>query len=244
MRVVQLLFAVVAYLFFFASFLYLIGFVHNFMVPRSIDVGVAVPTLAAFVVNAALILLFGLQHSIMARPGFKTVLTRYWPEPIERSLYVLMTALVLCIFFILWQPLPATVWSVEVTWLRGLLFAIAGLGWLIVLISTFLLNHFELFGLHQVWANFRDRAMPVMSFREPFFYRLVRHPIYTGFLLAFWSTPDMSQGHLFFSTGMTLYILIGVYYEERDLKKHLGEVYVAYTRRVGMLIPGVGRNRS
>jgi protein-S-isoprenylcysteine O-methyltransferase Ste14 len=241
-RFIRFSFGLLSYFFFFASFLYLIGFVHNLFVPRSIDVGPEVSTTVAVVINLLLIMLFGLQHSIMARPAFKTVLTRFWPESIERSLYVAMSAVALCIMYFFWRPMPEMIWSVELEWLRMLLWGLAGLGWIIVLLSTFLLNHFELFGLHQIWVDLRNRTMPSAIFREPFFYKFVRHPIYTGFLLAFWMTPDMSQGHLLFSFGMTIYILVGIRYEERDLKANLGEVYIEYSRRVGMVIPGIGKN--
>jgi len=243
-RFLRFCFGIAAYFFFFASFLYLVGFVHNLVVPRSIDIGPATPALEAAVVNILLLALFGLQHSIMARPGFKAVLTRFWPPAVERSLYVAATAAVLVLMFLLWRPLPALVWSVDTQWARIVLYGIAAAGWIIVFISTFLISHFQLFGLHQIWADLRNRSMPEMNFRKPLFYKLVRHPIYTGFLLAFWFTPDMSQGHLLFAIGMTIYILIGIRYEERDLKKNLGSVYVEYTQQVGMVIPGVGRSRD
>jgi protein-S-isoprenylcysteine O-methyltransferase Ste14 len=146
--------------------------------------------------------------------------------------------------FWLWRPLPTLVWSIETESMRILAWMLAGAGWGIVLISTFLISHFELFGLKQIWADFRDRALPVTTFRQPFFYRFVRHPIYTGFLTAFWAAPDMSQGHALFAAGMTLYILIGIRYEERDLKENLGDVYFEYTKRVGMIVPGIGKSRN
>ena len=243
-RLLRFTFGLAAYLFFFASFLYLIGFVHNLLVPRSIDIGPATPALEAAIVDILLLALFGIQHSVMARPGFKAALTRFWPPAVERSLYVAASAAVLVLMFLLWRPLPAPVWSIEAEWARMLLWSVAALGWGIVLLSTFLISHFELFGLHQIWADLRQRTMPAMSFKKPLLYKLVRHPIYTGFLLAFWATPDMSQGHLLFAVGMTIYILIGIRYEERDLKQNLGSVYVEYTREVGMVIPGVGRSRD
>ena len=240
-RAIRFFFAISAYFFFFASFLYLICFMQDLLVPRSINVGPKASIFIAVLINLCLVALFGVQHSVMARPSFKAALTRFWPEAIERSLYVAMSALALCVLFRFWCPMPVLIWTVETEWLRNLLLCLAGLGWVIVLISTFLINHFELFGLQQVWADLRLRETPQSIFREPLFYKLVRHPIYTGFLLAFWSTPDMSQGHLLFSVGMTAYIFIGIRYEERDLKTNLGEVYVEYTRRVGMVVPGVGR---
>ena len=243
-RILRFSFGLAAYFFFFASFLYLIGFVHNVFVPRSIDVGPATPTLEAAAVDILLLALFGFQHSIMARPGFKAALTRFWPPAVERSLYVAATAAVLVLLFLLWRPLPELLWAIEAEWARVLILTVAALGWVAVLISTFLISHFQLFGLHQIWADLRQKTMPDMAFKKPLFYKLVRHPIYTGFLLAFWFTPDMSQGHLLFAVGMTIYILIGIRYEERDLKKNLGAVYVEYTREVGMLVPGLGRSRD
>ena len=240
-RLSRFVFGLAAYLFFFASFLYLVGFTTNLHVPLTIDNGPIVAPLQAVLIDLVLIALFSIQHSIMARPGFKSVLTRYWPEAIERSLYVAATAVFLCLLFWFWRPLPEMVWSANADWLRTLLWSLAAAGWGIVLISTFLMNHFELFGLRQIWADLRSQSIPVATFKQPLFYKLVRHPIYTGFLLAFWAAPDMSQGHLLFAVGMTVYILIGIRYEERDLKTLLGSVYTEYSKRVGMVIPGVGK---
>jgi len=242
-RLLRFSFGLFAYVFFFSSFLYLIGFVANVLVPRGIDSGPATSAALAVTINLALILLFGLQHSIMARPGFKAALTRLWPAAIERSLYVALTSVALCLLYVFWRPLPGAVWSVDSESLRLLLHIVSALGWAIVLISTFLINHFELFGLRQIWADMRGAEIPEVSFRNPLFYKLVRHPIYTGFLLAFWATPDMSQGRLLFALGMTVYILIGIRYEEKDLIESLGADYSEYRQRVGMLVPGVGKKR-
>ena len=240
-RLLRFSFGLFAYVFFFSSFLYLIGFVANVLVPRGIDSGAATSAALAVTINLALILLFGLQHSIMARPGFKAALTRLWPAAIERSLYVALTSVALCLLYVFWRPLPGAVWSVDSESLRLLLHIVSALGWAIVLISTFLINHFELFGLRQIWADMRGAEIPEASFRNPLFYKLVRHPIYTGFLLAFWATPDMSQGRLLFALGMTVYILIGIRYEEKDLIESLGAEYSEYRQRVGMLVPGIGK---
>jgi len=241
-RVLRFSFGVFAYFFFFGAFLYMIGFMTNLFVPRSIDVGPGTSSfMLAAAINLALILLFAVQHSVMARPGFKAALTRTWPGAIERSLYVALSALALCALYRFWQPLPTLVWSIESGALRALLHALGALGWVVVLVSTFLLNHFELFGLRQIWSDMRGASIPEARFRQPFFYKLVRHPIYTGFLLAFWATPDMSQGHLLFAVGMTIYILVGVRYEERDLLQSLGSDYAEYRKRVGMLVPGLGK---
>ena len=242
-RLLRFSFGVVAYFFFFVTFVYLVGFVTNQYVPRSIDIGPIVGTWQAVLTNLGLIALFGIQHSVMARPGFKATLTRFRPQAIERSLYVMLTGVVLCLIYWFWRPIPELLWSLEGDWGRTLIWVIAASGWGIVFISTFLISHFELFGLHQIWSDLRSRSLPVLAFRQPLFYKLVRHPIYTGFLLAFWATPDMTYGHLLFATGMTFYIIIGIRYEERDLKTTLGDVYVDYSRQVGMVIPGVGKNK-
>lgn len=239
----RFLFGVFAYVFFFAIFLYFIGFVSNEIVPRSIAVGPASDLLVALTVDVLLVSLFAIQHSIMARPWFKTALGKYWPNAIERSLYVAMSALALYLLFRFWLPIPAVLWQVENPLLRNAIWGVAGLGWGTVLLSTFLIDHFELFGLRQIWSDWKDRAMPSQTFRQPFFYKLVRHPIYTGFLMAFWATPDMSVGHLVFSLAMTLYIFIGIRYEEKDLLDNLGDAYEQYTREVGKVIPGLGKAR-
>jgi len=247
-------FAVASYLLFFGSFLYLVGFTGNLFGEAasltgmaclaglpSIDAGPSATTGMAIVINVALIALFGIQHSVMARPRFKTWLTGFWPQSIERSLYVLATVVALALIYHFWRPITPLVWSAQADWLRMLLWVLFFAGWGILFIATCLLNHFELFGLRQAWADFRGKTVPEMKFRTPLFYKLVRHPIYTGILLAIWAIPDMSQGHLLFAVGMTIYILIGVRYEERDLIAHLGEQYVEYRKRVGAVIPGFGK---
>ncbi len=242
-RGARFLFGMLAYVFFLGVFLYLIGFVSNEIVPRSIAVGPVSHFLPALIVDLLLISLFAIQHSIMARPSFKAALSKYWPDAIERSLYVAMSALALYLLFRFWLPIPATVWIIEDAMLRKLIWGVAGLGWGIVLLSTFLMNHFELFGLRQIWSDWTGKAMPEQTFRQPLFYKLVRHPIYTGFLLAFWATPDMSVGHLVFSLAMTIYVFVGIRYEEADLRANLGEAYDHYTRKVGKVIPGLGKVR-
>jgi len=188
-----------------------------------------------------LIALFGLQHSVMARQGFKRAWTRIVPEPIERSLYVLIASLVLIALFWFWRPLPTEVWRVENSIGVAILWALFAAGWLTVLLSTFLLNHFELFGLQQVYLHAKGRAGAPPRFRTPFFYKLVRHPLYLGFFLAFWATPVMSQGHLLLAVGMSVYMLIAIVYEERDLVGLFGEDYENYRRDVGMLTPRLRR---
>jgi protein-S-isoprenylcysteine O-methyltransferase Ste14 len=240
-RAFYLLFGVLAYLVFFATFLYLIAFVGNCpVIPYAIDRGPEAAWPAAVAIDLALIALFGLQHSVMARQGFKRAWTRVVPEPIERSIYVLLASLVLIVMFLLWHPIPMVIWSVEAPWAVYLLWALFGLGWLIVLVSTFLINHFELFGLRQVWSHASGRAIPAPTFRTPLFYQRVRHPLYSGFILAFWATPAMSAGHLLLAAGMTVYILIAIRHEERDLVWLFGTQYQDYRRRAGMLLPRLG----
>ena len=231
-----------AYLIFFATFLYLIGFTAGWpALPRTVDTGPLVAPGPAIVIDLALIAVFGLQHSVMARPGFKARWTRIVPAPIERSTYVLFASVALILLFAGWHPLPAPIWTVTQPIAAGLLWALFAAGWLIVLLSTYLINHFELFGLQQVWFALRDRAAAAPRFRTPFFYRLVRHPLYSGFFLAFWSTPRMTAGHLLLASGLSLYMLIAIAYEERDLIDTFGDEYRSYRQSTGMLVPGLGR---
>ena len=242
-RAFYLLFGVLCYLIFFATFLYLIAFVGNLpWVPRTVDRGHEVVGLAhAIAADVFLVALFGLQHSVMARQGFKKAWTRIVPEPVERSIYVLLASLVLIVMFYWWHPIPAVIWSVRNGMLAYALWGLFGLGWLIVLLSTFLINHFELFGLRQVWAHAGGHEIAAPVFRTPLFYKRVRHPLYSGFVLAFWATPVMTGGHLLLAAGMTVYILIAIRHEERDLVALFGAEYETYRGRAGMLVPKVGR---
>jgi methanethiol S-methyltransferase len=241
-RTLYLLFGVIAYTIFLATFLYLIGFVGNLPgLPRTVDRGPTSDLAAALIVNVSLIALFGLQHSVMARQGFKRAWTRIVPEPIERSLYVLAASLALILLFAFWRPLPATIWSIENDLAASLVWILFALGWLIVLLSTFLISHFELFGLKQVWRHMTGVAAASPQFRQPFFYKLVRHPLYAGFFLAFWATPHMTAGHLLLALGMSTYMLIAIRYEERDLVALFGEDYETYRRNTGMLTPRMRR---
>lgn len=234
--VIALLYGVVSYFVFFASFLYAIGFVGNIGVPKSIDSGLAGPLVPSLLIDVVLLGVFAVQHSVMARPAFKAVWTRIVPPSVERSTYVLFSSLALVLLYWQWHPLPGIVWSVGGIAADVLMVTFwAGFG--IVLISTFLLSHFDLFGLAQVYARFRGVPVPSMAFRTPAFYKVVRHPLYFGFIVAFWSAPVMSQGHLLFSFATTAYIFIGMFLEERDLVAHFGETYIAYRRRVSMIIP-------
>ena len=239
------------YAIFLFAFLYLIGFVADadftvgsvHIVGKSIDrggIGDGALTLAAVVIDVALLALFGVQHSVMARPGFKRWWTRIVPPSAERSTYVLASSSCLLVLFALWRPITDDVWRVTAQPWRALLIATALAGWAMVLLSTFLIDHFDLFGLRQVFARLRGRRLAEHSFKTPFLYRLVRHPIYLGFLIAFWATPAMTLGHLVFAAVMTGYIFLAVRFEERDLIGVLGEQYRDYRRRVSMLIPGLG----
>ena len=244
-RSLTMLFAAVAYAIFFATFLYLIAFVGNIaLVPRTVDIGPEAPLALALAINVGLIALFGIQHSVMARQGFKAWWTRVIPESAERSLYVLMASAALIILFSLWRPIEGTVWSVTNPLGETILWALFALGWGIVLVSTFLLNHFELFGLQQAWLHLRGREAQPQQLRQPLFYKWIAHPLYSGFFLAFWATPQMSYGHLLLAAGMSVYMLMAIPYEERDLTGLYGEDYTRYRRGVGMILPRFGRRAA
>ena len=239
MRTVFLGFGIFAYFFFFATFLYLMGFVGGFaLLPKTIDSGGAVAgTVGAVLIDLTLIAMFGLQHSVMARPGFKARWTKIVPAALERTVYVIAASVMLCVLFVLWQPIPQTLWAVTNPIAADILWAVFAIGWAVVLISTFLISHFQLFGLSQVYANWRGHEVPDKPFGTPLFYRHVRHPLYLGFLLAFWAIPAMSIGHALFAAAMTGYVLIAIGHEERDLVAIFGERYSGYQKRVGMLLP-------
>jgi methanethiol S-methyltransferase len=241
-RGLYLLFGVLAYLIFFATFLYLVAFVGDFpQVPHTVDRGPVATLAPAVGIDLLLIALFGVQHSVMARPGFKRAWTKVAPEPVERSLFVLFASLALIILFVFWRPVPTPVWTVSNPIAAGVLWALFGLGWLIVLLSTFLISHFELFGLQQVFFHLRGREAAAPKFRQPFFYKVVRHPLYSGFFLAFWAAPAMTVGHAVLALGLSAYMLIAIRYEERDLVAAFGEDYQSYRQTVGMLTPKLRR---
>jgi protein-S-isoprenylcysteine O-methyltransferase Ste14 len=237
-RLLALLYGAACYALFLATFLYAIAFVAGIGVPKHIDNGVSAPFLVALGINLALLSLFAVQHSGMARPAFKRWWTKFVPEPIERSTFVLASSLVLILLFWQWRPLPQLIWNVDGDIARWSLYALSALGWLLLLSSTFLINHFDLFGLRQVWFHARKRKAMDEPFVTRAFYRIVRHPLMLGFLIAFWATPTMSAGHLLFALVTTGYILVAVkFLEERDLVAQYGDTYREYQRSVPMLLP-------
>jgi len=236
-RIIAFLYGIAAYVVFFVTFLYAIGFVEDLVVPKTIDGGTAGPTAPALIVNLVLMSIFAIQHSVMARPQFKQWWTRFVPPSVERATYVLLASLALALLIWQWQPMPAVVWQIADPRLAMAVTGLSFVGWLIVLTSTFLINHFELFGLHQVANNLAGRAMPTPRFRTPLFYHFVRHPIYLGFIIAFWAAPTMTVGHLLFAAVTTAYILVGIWLEERDLVALFGDEYRRYRQRVSMLLP-------
>ena len=238
-RIAYLVYGGIAYAIFFATFLYLIAFVGAPpVVPHTVDAGGDIrPIPAAAAINLGLVAIFAVQHSVMARPAFKRWWKRIVPEPIERSTYVLFASAALILLFWAWAPLPQTIWRVDQPVAAAILWALFALGWVIVLVSTFLINHFELFGLRQVWLHLRARTAEPPELRQPFFYRLVRHPLYSGFFLAFWATPHMTLGHLLLALGTSTFMLIAIRFEERDLIDNFGQAYVDYRSKTGMLTP-------
>lgn len=236
-RTLILAYGVVCYAVFFATFLYAIGFIGNVVVPTTLDAAPSGGPGAALLVNLGLLGLFAVQHSVMARPAFKRAWTRLVPEPMERSTYVLASSVALIALFAFWQPMGGVVWNVETPAARTALHGIFVLGWLTVLGSTFLINHFDLFGLRQVWLQFRGRPYTHLPFRTPGPYRWVRHPLYVGWLMAFWATPTMTVAHLVFALMTTAYILVAIRFEERDLVDAHGETYARYREEVPMLVP-------
>lgn len=241
-KIASSIFALIAYAIFFATFLYLIAFVGDLpFAPITVDRGPAAPVAAAVLINLALIGLFGVQHSVMARQGFKQAWTRIVPKQAERSVYVLAASATLIVLVLFWRPISGDVWNVSGV-AATVLWLVFAAGWLIVLLSTFLINHFELFGLQQAWLHVRQREAAAPQFRQPLFYKLVRHPIYAGFFLAFWATPQMSFGHLLLAVGMSAYMLVGIRHEERDMVSLFGSDYENYKSRVGMLTPRFRRS--
>jgi len=236
-RFIAFLYGLACYIIFFATFLYAVGFVSGLVVPKTIDAGTVVPAAEAFIVNLFLMSVFAIQHSVMARRPFKQWWTQFVPKSVERSTYVLFTNLALILLFWQWRPIPTVVWHIDNPQIAMAVIGLSFAGWLIVLTSTFLINHFELFGLHQVTNNLAGNPMPVPRFRTPLYYKFVRHPIYLGFIIAFWAAPTMTVGRLLFAAVTTAYILGGILLEERDLVELFGDEYRRYKARVSMLVP-------
>jgi len=236
-RLIALLYGLAAYLVFFLTFLYAIGFVEGLWVPKTIDTGTVVPMTEALIVNILLMSLFAVQHSVMARRQFKEWWTQYVPKSVERSTYVLFASLALLLLFWQWRPMPDVMWQVADPSTAMAITGLSFVGWFLVLTSTFLINHFELFGVHQVVNNLAGRSMSEPRFKTPVLYKLVRHPIYLGFIIAFWAAPVMTVGLALFAAVTTTYIFVGIWLEERDLIELFGDEYRRYKERVGMLVP-------
>jgi len=235
-RIIAFVYGVVCYVAFLAAFLYAIGFLGNFGVPKPLDSGPQLPFLQALAIDAALLALFAVQHSVMARPWFKAAWTRVVPAPVERSTYVLFSSLALMVLFWKWQPMAGEIWRLESTSAVAAIRLLYAGGWLTVLGATFLINHFDLFGLRQVWLHLRGRDYTPLKFGTPGLYRYVRHPLYVGWLLVFWSAPVMTSAHLVFALATTAYILVAIQFEERDLVRFHPE-YADYRSRVPMILP-------
>ncbi len=242
-RITAFFYGVFCYVAFLASFLYAVGFLGNFGVPKSIDSGPEMPLMYALAVNLALLGLFALQHSIMARQWFKKAWTKFVPVPVERSTYVLFSSVALLLLFWKWQPMGGVIWDVQNLYGWLAIEALYGFGWLIVLVATFLINHFDLFGLRQVWLYLQGKPYTALAFRTPGMYQYVRHPLYVGWLMVFWAAPRMTAAHLVFALMTTAYILIAIQFEERDLVSLHGE-YAEYRRKVPMLVPGVASKQQ
>ncbi len=236
-RFIAFLYGVVSYVTAFVSLLYAIGFVTGLVVPKTLDTGTVVPIVEALTVNLLLMSVFAIQHSVMARRQFKQWWTQYVPKSVERSTYVLFASLALVLLFWQWRPMPALVWQIADPETAMAVTGLSLVGWLIVFSSTFLINHFELFGLHQVANNLAGREMPAPRFRTPLYYKFVRHPIYLGLIIAFWAAPTMTVGHLLFAAVTTAYIFVGILLEEHDLIEMFGDDYRRYRQRVSMLVP-------
>jgi protein-S-isoprenylcysteine O-methyltransferase Ste14 len=244
-RVAVFVYGVASYCAFFATFLYTVGFVGNLGVPRTLDSPARTPFLYALGIDMLLLCIFAVQHSVMARPWFKRAWTRIVPEPAERSTYVLFSSVALIALFAFWQPLGGMVWAIGNPAIRMIMYLNFGLGFVMVLIASFLINHFDLFGLRQVWLYLIGRPYTNLSFRTPLFYKYVRHPLYIGWLMAFWFTPTMTVAHLLFAAATTAYILMAIRWEERDLTTFHGEEYARYRESVPMMIPaGASKPRA
>ncbi len=236
-RIVAFIYGVISYLIFLIAFLYAIGFVGNMMVPKSVDTGVETPFTTALVINVVLLGLFAIQHNLMARPWFKKWWTNIVPQSVERSTFVLFASLLLILLYWQWRPMLTVVWNIENGAGQIVMWALFWIGWVTVLLSTFMINHFDLFGLRQVFINLRGEAYKPLVFKTAGLYRLVRHPLMLGFIIAFWATPRMTTGHLVFAVVTTVWILISIQLEERDLIRFHGKEYESYKKETSMLLP-------
>jgi len=239
MRSLVMLYGVVSYLLFFGVFVYLIAFVGDIFVPKTISSVVDLDVTTALLTNVSLMLLWGIQHSVMARGWFKEAIAKVVPHHTERSTYVLFSSVILIIMMYYWQPIPGVIWQVENTLWQQVLWGLFGLGWALALLSSFLTDHFDLFGLRQTWLYLINKSYTSVGFSERLFYRWVRHPMMLGLLIAFWATPIMDVGHLTFSIGMSIYVLVGIYFEEKELAKSIGSKYEEYQERTSRVIPKI-----
>ena len=239
MRAIVLLYGVISYFLFFVVFLYFIAFVGDFFVPKTLSTGAGIASEQAFVVNLGLMLLWGIQHSVMARGWFKDAISSFVPHHVERSTYVLATSIVLIVLMLYWQPMSGVVWQVENSVLQTLLWTIFATGWVLVLLSTFLTDHFDLFGLRQSWLYFVKKTYTDIAFTEVWVYQWIRHPMMLGLLMSFWALPTMTVSHLVFSIGMSIYVLAGIYFEEQGLAQTLGKDYIDYQARTSKVIPKI-----
>jgi protein-S-isoprenylcysteine O-methyltransferase Ste14 len=245
-KILSVSYSLISYLIFFVVFLYLIAFVGDLFVAKTVSSGEPQALFKALFINTFLIVLFAVQHTVMARSNFKQWLTRYIPAHLERSTYMLATSLILALLYCTWQPVSGTVWTFSHPVFVTFFYALFAVGWLMVLVATFLTNHFDLFGLRQVYLYFRDEPYTPVKFSEHFFYHYLRHPMMLGLLIAFWSTPVMTVSHLLFSLGMSIYIFVGIRFEEKNLVSLLGDDYVQYQQNTPMLFPcsGCSKNKS
>jgi protein-S-isoprenylcysteine O-methyltransferase Ste14 len=240
-RIAAFIYGIAVYAFMFLTFLYLFGFLANEVVPTTVDSNISSSFGVALAINLGIIVLFGVQHSVMARPAFKEWWTKVIPEPIERSTYVLISSLLFALLYWQWRPMETVIWQMESAWTQNAMWGVYFAGIFLLFASTFVINHFDLFGLRQIWLNFTKKPYTYLKFKVTFFYRFVRHPLYVGWFMIFWGAPTMTLGHFLLAVGMTVYVLIAIRYEERDLIKFHGDAYRNYQRKVPMLIPKPGK---
>ena len=236
-KIISFLYGVIGHVGFLLVFMYLVGFLANFAVPKSVDSGETGPFGQALLINVLLLAIFGVQHSVMARQGFKQWWTKIVPKHIERSTYVVISDLLVILLIWQWRPMTGVIWNVEHPTGRIVLWTLFGLGWAIIVLASFMINHFDLLGTRQVYLHLQGKEYTILPFKVTGFYKYIRHPLMLGWITAFWSTPNMTVGHLVFAIGTTVYILIAIQIEEKDLVKFHGESYKTYQRQVGMILP-------